>query len=530
MRKKFDYSFSSLWNRFLLIIAMPILLLQIVTVCIFYIRHWSHVNDHMHNSLVSEIRWLTGEIDKEKFACDANSNHQKKEQTISCKTRSQIYHDASNIFGLHVKNVHMVPADTLKSSQKTTTDSNLRDLAIDLTNAIHKKVLYIRYINHRNDVQCILQLAPHNIIEVEFRSTRIRSGTTRIFVVWIICSAMLLFVIAWSFAKNQIRSIVGFTNAVQNWSTNIKGDSNGICKHRFIPSGPKEIVAAGNAFLRMKARLEETVAERAKFLTYVAHDMRTPLTRIKLQLAIFSNIAEYNTDAITHRPHESKKNSTRSTFIKNYKTEQSRLIDNINKNVDELQSLLDGYLEFAKYGATEQFIPTNLSHMIQEVINSFMDAKIQFDIPVMSPRMNQKTYKDRYMLKIQVSSMQRALRNIIENALRFASTKILVSLMDMGDILMIQIDDDGPGIQHTTKKNNTQSPSPPQYHIQEQNYNTHIHNNTKNHTKSGFGLGLTIAKSIIINNHGHIHFTKSKLGGACIQITFATDNKQLFHD
>lgn len=305
-KSKLSPSFSSLWNRFLLIIAVPIILLQIVTVCIFYMRHWSHVNDHMHSSLINEVKWIVSELDAvtaPRVGCNRHNRtsctnteiatYAKSQHEIMRTERAAIYRKASEMFEITVTDEPHVP-HLNKLITNHYADTNLRELATDLSHAIHHDVFNMQYTNQRKQVQCVLRMHNGEFTKIVFSSTRIRSGTTRIFVLWIISSAILLFVIAWLFAKNQIRSIVRLTNAVQNWSNDIFGKD--CAGPQFIPSGPGEIVAAGNAFLRMKERLENSIKERIQFLAYIAHDMRTPLTRMRLKLAVFEKTTKETYD------------------------------------------------------------------------------------------------------------------------------------------------------------------------------------------------------------------------------------------
>ncbi len=514
-----NYSFSSLWNRFLLIIAVPIILLQIVTVCIFYVRHWSHVNDQMYNSLINEIKWIIIEVDHIKQNID-KTNLSIADKAASIKiARNNAYDKFNDVFKIYVADVSMSIAKN-KIIKKKILDINLKEFANELSNIINCRVFDIKYVSDRKRVQCILQLASNDFLHIEFNSTRIRSGTTKIFVLWIIGSALLLFIVAWIFARNQIRSIVGFTNAVQNWSD--CGDD-----FLFTPSGSEEIVAAGRAFLQMKKRLEENVKERTKFLTHIAHDMRTPLTRMRLQVAVCAgmhNKDDQESDNATRVKYKEAESNINSSDYYN-------LIDSINKNIDELDMLLNYYLDFVKSREVEPYIQINILDAITNFVTKFQDRRIKFVIDD-----NSRNTKNRCIAKVQVHSLERAIRNVVDNALKFANDQVMISTSLIRGRFILKIEDDGPGMQQKkyedaflaftnnvhreglskkafSKKHNKEKYFSEDRQLYRKEYLQH------HCDVSGFGLGLSIAKDIINNNNGTIRFTKSKLSGLCVTIS-----------
>ncbi len=274
------------------------------------------------------------------------------------------------------------------------------------------------------------------------------------FVAWMIGTSLLLFIVATLFLRIQARSIATLAQVAEDFGKGINTP--------FKPYGSSEVRKAGLAFIKMKERIQKQISERTQMLAGVSHDLRTPLTRMRLQLAMLPD------------------NPDNKEFI---------------EDISEMEKMLDGYLAFVSGEGSEKNSFVDMNELILSIINKFRNTKAMI----------------RYSTNDQVSAIQgreqalkRAITNIISNAFNYGKT-IAVALESNNSKLEITVDDDGPGIPADKREDVFKA----FYRIDE----------SRNKETGGVGLGLSIARDIITSHGGKIELSDSELGGLRVLIS-----------
>ncbi len=283
---------------------------------------------------------------------------------------------------------------------------------------------------------------------------RLTSATTYIFILWLIGSAVVLFAISITFMRNQIRPIMRLAVAAEKFG---KGQD----VPDFKPVGATEIRQASSAFLEMRDRLKRQMEQRTAMLAGVSHDLRTPLTRMRLQMAMMKGGAD---------------------------------IDNLRQDIDEMEKMLDGYLAFARGDSSEEREMTDIGGMVKRVI---ANARRQ------GCDVQENPGEEKIMLRVRPMAMERALINIVTNACKFAPHTWVSAYTQNGNI-EISVDDDGPGIPQELRENVFR----PFYRVEK----------SRNRKTGGVGLGLSIAQDIIHGHGGEIFLEDSNRGGLRVVI------------
>jgi two-component system osmolarity sensor histidine kinase EnvZ len=280
---------------------------------------------------------------------------------------------------------------------------------------------------------------------------RVTSSSARLFALWITVPAVIMVIISLIFLKNQTRPITNLARAAERFG---KGDN----VEEFKPSGALEIRQAGHEFDKMRKRILRHLNQRTEMLSGISHDLRTPLTRMKLQIA----------------------------FIK-----EKDLAQKLTEDIDEMEKMLNEYLQFTSSSYIERDEEFNLSELIEDMINKYNNKNISQDL---LPRVYFNGRKN---------LINRCLNNIIDNALKYAN-KIEIKLNKKNTNLFIIVDDNGPGIP-TKEYDNVFKPF---YKIDK----------GRAGSKSSVGLGLSIASDIIRSHGGNIMLEKSKMNGLRVKI------------
>ena len=271
------------------------------------------------------------------------------------------------------------------------------------------------------------------------------------FALWITLPALLMISIAIIFLKNQTRPIVNLAKAAEKF-----GRGENIDEYR--PSGALEIRQAGLEFDKMRKRILRHLNQRSEMLSGISHDLRTPLTRLKLQLS----------------------------FIKD-----KGLSEKMSLDIDEMENMLNEYLQFTSSTYLEKNETFDVSQLIKDLINKFDNINISKEV---HPRVYMNGKKN---------LIKRSLENIIGNSIKYAD-KINLELTKKNNSILITIDDDGPGIPEKEFKNVFK----PFYKIDK----------SRGDSKSSVGLGLSITSDIIKSHGGNILLDKSPLKGLRVKI------------
>jgi len=284
----------------------------------------------------------------------------------------------------------------------------------------------------------------NGILEFRANKKRIYSSTTYIFILWMIGASIILFIVALLFLKNQIKPIRKLAIAVDRF-----GKGKNI--QNFKPSGAKEVRRVSNAFKIMKDRIENSITQRNKMFSSISHDIRTILTRMKLNLEL-------------------------------HKLDKGGL----KKDLIEMEEMVEEYLKYAKGEEKEKIQKINIVNLLNSIKKRYSKKNIFFK--------NDKKIN----ISIRLNSIKRCINNILSNSLKF-SKKVEISCNKKKDYVEIIIDDDGPGIPKSERKKVLQ----PFYRVEA----------SRNRNTGGIGLGITIAADIINNHGGNFLLEQSPLGG-----------------
>ena len=419
-----------LFYRALLIVAVPVLVLQLIITFVFFDSLWIKTNKGMTRALINEISTFVKVYDNEEIIKDELKN------TFSLFLDLNIELVNNQTFDYQYNERWFSPIDrTLRRELKS--NFNLGEFWFNTTN--YKELIDIR-IKYEDGY--FKFLVPKD---------RVSSSSARIFALWITVPAIIMVMISLIFLKNQTRPITNLARAAERFG---KGEE----LEEFRPSGAMEIRQAGHEFEMMRKRILRHLNQRNEMLSGISHDLRTPLTRMKLQIA----------------------------FI-----EDKDLANKLAEDINEMEKMLNEYLQFTSSSYIEKNEMFNLSELIDQVVNKYNNKNIENDL---IPRV---------YINGRKNLINRCLNNIIDNALKYGS-KVKIKLSKKNTNLFITIDDDGPGIPNKEHENVFK----PFYKIDK----------GRADSKSSVGLGLSIASDIIRSHGGSITLDKSKMNGLSVKI------------
>ncbi|MDC0969997.1 ATP-binding protein [Alphaproteobacteria bacterium] len=428
-----DITPKSLFGRMLAIILVPIILVQIISVSIFYERHWDWVSRHMSKNLAKDLGLLIDEL----------GNEPSKDQRALSAIRARQYFD---IIFYWLEGGILQPNQIIEPQFK-----NLRNSL----QARIKEPFYLSTIENSRQFYVDIQLG-NGIVRMNIDNKRLFVPTGITFIMWSIGASVILFSIAIIFLRGQVRPILRLANAARQIGFGRDVDS-------FSIEGATEIRIAGRAFQAMRHRINKQISERTSLLAGVSHDLKTPLTRMRLQLAV----VEIEDD-------------TKIEF---------------EKELLELEEMIDGYLEFARDDREEQMVDASLFKLLQQA--SITSDPSGDKINILPPNDHIPIFP------IQVQSIRRALTNLLTNAIRYAG-KATAQIQIFDDHSEIIIDDNGPGIPRD-KRAEVILPF------------TRLEN-SRNSKTGGTGLGLSIAKNSALNHGGELILEDSPLGGLRVRL------------
>ena len=419
-----------LFYRALLIVAVPVLVLQLIITFVFFDSLWIKTNKGMTRALINEISTFVKVYDNEEIIKDELKN------TFSLFLDLNIELVNNQTFDYQYNERWFSPIDrTLRRELKS--NFNLGEFWFNTTN--YKELIDIR-IKYEDGY--FKFLVPKD---------RVSSSSARIFALWITVPAIIMVMISLIFLKNQTRPITNLARAAERFG---KGEE----LEEFRPSGAMEIRQAGHEFEMMRKRILRHLNQRNEMLSGISHDLRTPLTRMKLQIA----------------------------FI-----EDKDLANKLAEDINEMEKMLNEYLQFTSSSYIEKNEMFNLSELIDQVVNKYNNKNIENDL---IPRV---------YINGRKNLINRCLNNIIDNALKYGG-KVKIKLHKKNTNLFITIDDDGPGIPNKEHENVFK----PFYKIDK----------GRADSKSSVGLGLSIASDIIRSHGGSITLDKSKMNGLSVKI------------
>lgn len=428
-----DITPKSLFGRMLAIILVPIILVQIISVIIFYERHWDWVSRHMSKNLAKDVGLLIDEL----------GNEPSKDQRALSAIRARQYFD---IIFYWLEGGILQPNQVIEPQFKNFRNS---------LQARIKEPFYLSTLENSRQFYVDIQLG-NGIVRMHIDDKRLFVPTALTFIMWSIGASVILFSIAIIFLRGQVRPILRLANAARQIGFGRDVDS-------FSVEGATEVRIAGRAFQAMRHRINKQISERTALLAGVSHDLKTPLTRMRLQLAVMEI-----------------QNDTKIEF---------------EKELKELEEMIDGYLEFARDDREEQMVDASLFKLLQQASKTSDPSGDKINI--LPPNNNIPIFP------VQVQSIRRALINLLTNAIRYAG-KATAQIQIFDDHSEVIIDDNGPGIPRD-KRAEVILPF------------TRLEN-SRNSKTGGTGLGLSIAKNSALNHGGELILEDSPLGGLRVRL------------
>jgi two-component system, OmpR family, osmolarity sensor histidine kinase EnvZ len=419
----------SLLGRSIMIIVTPVVLLQVVSAWVFYDSHWNTVTRRLAQSVAGDIA----------------ASIQMMPRPINEERAERVFHVARDTMRL---NLNFKPGDILPNDP-TIMRQNLVDR--QLTDALESRVERPFIIDSRslqNQVEIHVQL-PEGVLQVTVERRRLFSSTTYVFFLWMLGTSLVLLSMATVFMRRQVRPIKRLAQAADDFG---KGRDVG----EFVLDGAAEVEVAGRAFNQMRARIRRQIQQRTEMLAGVSHDLRTPLTRMKLQLAMMGT---------------------------------APAIEDLKRDVDDMERMVNAYLAFARGEGTEQPSEVDIVAAVGDVV-----AGARRD----GTRIGFATAEEELTVPLRRDAFRRALTNIVANAQRHAN-RIDVVLNRRRGRVEILVDDDGPGVPMDKREEVFK----PFFRIEA----------SRNVETGGIGLGLTIARDILRSHGGDLTLGDSPLGG-----------------
>jgi two-component system, OmpR family, osmolarity sensor histidine kinase EnvZ len=419
---------KGLYARALLIIIAPMVILQSVVAFVFMERHWNVVTQRLSASVVQDIAAL---IDIYRgYPQDAD--------------QAQIRRIAQERLGLVVDFLPL--ADMPPPGPKPF--FSLLDQA--LSDQLRKQIgrpYWIDTVGKSALLEIRVQL-DNTVMRVFARRSAAYVSNSEIFLLWMVGTSTVLLTVAIIFLRNQIKPILRLADAAESFG---KGRE----VPNFRPRGAREVRRAAAAFIEMKSRIERAMEQRTAMLAGVSHDLRTVLTRFKLELALIDDSPE---------------------------------VDAMKKDIDEMARMLEAYLAFARGDSGETAAPTDMAEFLEELR---LDAE----------RHGHKTsviFHGPPIVTVRSAAFKRCLANLVSNAARHAPSIAITGHRDHR-YLTVTVDDDGPGIPAS---------------LREEVFKPFLRlDDARNQDEGGTGLGLAIARDIARSHGGDISLGDSPLGG-----------------
>ena len=419
-----------LFYRALIIVAAPTIILQLIITVVFYDSIWIKANKTITRSLVAQLKTVRdvylNNNDSLDFFTDSYENNFNFEIGIN-----------KDPFPVYSGERKFSPMD--------------RSLRRELKSSFGNNNYWFNTSNFKNAVEIKIK-TNNETLEFLVPKEMVSASSVRLFVLWTTLPSIALILIALVFLKNQTRPLVRLAKAAERF-----GKGNYV--NDFRPSGAAEIRKAAYEFDRMAKRINRHLNQRSEMLSGISHDLRTPLTRLKLQLAMI---------------------------------DQKNISEKMSRDIDEMENMLNDYLQFAKTQAKEETTNVKLSFLFEEIKKDLNNKNLFLE------------NLDNVELNGRLSSLRRCFENVIQNGLTYGKN-VYVELQKGNNRAIINIDDDGPGISEDQHRNVFK----PFFRLDK----------SRNLNKAGVGLGLAIVEDIVNAHGGNIQLNKSKYNGLQVKIS-----------
>ncbi len=421
---------KGLYTRALIIIITPIVILQSILALVFLDRHWQVVTGRLSVVTAQEIAMVVSAYE---WAKD-------KEPDAGARI-AQMARDQLNL------SVRFVPGEELPITRSKPFFALLdRHMSEEIRRRISRPY-WIDTVGSSAHIEIRIKLDGGTVMHVLAPRAQLMPSNTHIFLVWMVASSTILLIVAILFLRNQIRPIQSLADAADRFGRGRSAPPD------FKVRGAREVRLAAQAFLEMRDRIERHVEQRTIMLAGVSHDLRTVLTRFRLQLAMM----------------------------------QGAHIESLKCDVDEMQEMLEDYMAFAKGASGEEVRRVDVQQLLEEALAGAHGKTLKLDV-----RQNP------LMVSLRRNAFKRAIVNLVSNAARYAGTISVRALRSRG-WLTVTVEDDGPGIP-ADKREEVFRPF-------------HSLNKARNQNVKATGLGLAITRDIIRGHGGEITLGGSVLGG-----------------
>ena len=419
-----------LFYRALIIVAAPTIILQLIITIVFYDSIWIKANKNITRSLVAQLKTIQEVYTNDKKNLDFFTDSYKNNFNFEIGISQEIFPNTSG-------ERKFSPMD--------------RSLRRELKSAFGNNNYWFNTSKFKQAVEIKIK-SDNDVLDFLVPKEMVSTSSVRLFVLWTTLPSILLIIIALIFLKNQTKPLVKLAKAAERFG---KGDY----VNDFRASGSLEIRKAAFEFDRMAKRINRHLNQRAEMLSGISHDLRTPLTRLKLQLAMLN---------------------------------QKDLSEKMSKDIDEMEKMLNDYLQFAKTQSQENTSKIDLTVLLSSIKNQFNNEKI-----FISNKINVE-------LKGRPTALKRSFENIIQNGLTYGN-KVFIDIKKGNNRALVTIEDDGPGIPEDQYKNVFK----PFFRLDK----------SRSLNQSGVGLGLAIVEDIINAHGGNIQLGKSKFNGLQVKIS-----------
>ncbi len=433
---------ESLLGRSLVIVFAPIAILVIITCITFYQTSWDTISKRLSQSVVGDIGTVIDLIEEKKLN-EAKDIIEPKLNLNEAKLLAEKYFK----FNIKLLKNEFLNVKDFKP-KKRVLDQRLSQELYNLN-----REFVFDSTNLKNGLKIKIQLG-NDILIITVHKDRLYGGRAFVFILWMIFSSIILLLVAYLFMKNQTRPLKKLSILAETFG-------RGLDAPFLKSSGSIEIRQTTNAFNQMRTRIKRFLKQRTEMLAGVSHDLRTPLTRMKLQISMLKD---------------------------------QKLKNELQNDITEMTSMLDSYLSFTRGEVSDPIEEINFKTMLEEVVSNL--------------KVNEKTIDLKINKEIissgRIKQLKRCLVNIVENAKRYANTIIIILDKSDGEI-MITIEDNGEGIPREKYKDVFR----PFFTLDQ----------SRNKETGGSGLGMSISRDIIRSHGGDINLDKSSIGGLKVLVT-----------
>jgi len=425
----------TLFGRSLIILALPVLLIQVITTVVFFDRHWDRVTARLSFAVAGEMAVLAAQIEQD-------------------ESPENIKH----VTGMAAQHLQLIasfePEGVLDPARPLHGRSS--SIAKTLGAAINEQIRRphtISFDRSEKWVEVSLQLE-RGLLRVSLPQRRLYSSSSYIFLLWMLCASLILLVIAVFFMRNQIRPIRRLAVVAERFGRGLDIPPS------FKPEGAHEVRQAARAFIEMHERIKRQIQQRTTMLAGVSHDLRTPLTRMKLQVAMLGNSPD---------------------------------VEALKADIADMERMIGAYLDFARGEGGEPPERTDLKTVLERITGAArkhgktVHLEIEGDLT----------------LPLRPIAFERCLNNLVSNARKYAD-EIWITVRRIEEGIVIIIDDNGPGIPSDKREDVFK----PFYRLEE----------SRNIATGGVGLGLPIVQDIVHSHGGQIRLDQSPQGGLRVEI------------